>query len=415
MNATTSKKALGVRPLTYLLALVYFCSYLTRKNFAVVLQQVITETELSKDALSVILVTMTVTYGVGQLISGRLADRISPTAIISCGLFCATAINILVPILPFSVPLMAVLWGINGFAHSMLWPPIIRIMVVSCDDDSYGHAMVRVSQGCSVATIVLYLVAPMTISLFGSWKSIFVFSAAVGVGVTALWCVLSKRIRSDSPVSREGADTTQAKTGGFRLPRAALLPFVLIVLGIIMHGMLRDGIVTYMPTYLAETYAWSNEASIFSGIFPALFTMACFSIFGTLFSRFFKNEVFCSAVIFGIAALAAAILLLPLGKSGAIVSVLCMTLITGCMHGVNLMLITHVPKRFRKSGNVSTVAGLVNACTYVGEAVFTYGISVLAIHHGWKICLFACTIIAVLGLAFCLAATRPWQRFFEKN
>ncbi len=311
---------------------------------------------------------------------------------------------------------MAVLWGINGFAHSMLWPPIIRILVVNCDDDGYGHAMVRVCQGCSVATVLLYLTTPLTISLFGSWKAVFALSAAVGVGVTVLWGFLSRRIRNESPASAKAeVNNARAEKSGFRFPRTAILPFILIVLGVILHGMLRDGVATYMPTYLAETYDLSNEVSIFIGVFPALFSMACFSLCGTLFQKFFKNEVFCATVIFGVASVAASILLLPLGTGGAIISILCMTVITGCMHGVNLMLITHVPKRFRASGNVSTVAGLVNASTYIGEAVFTYGISVLAVHRGWKICLLVCLIIALAGVAFCLIASRPWKRFFEKN
>ena len=194
MKANESARPLSARALTYLLALVYFCSYMTRKNFAVALQQVITETGLSKDTLSVILVTMTVTYGAGQLVSGRLADRVRPASLILGGLACATTVNILVPILPFSVPLMAVLWGINGFAQAMLWPPIIRILVVNCDDAGYGHAMVRVCQGCSIATSALYLFTPLTISVFGSWRAMLLFSAAIGIGVTVLWGILGLSI-----------------------------------------------------------------------------------------------------------------------------------------------------------------------------------------------------------------------------
>ncbi len=414
MKSIQDRATLSGRALTYLLTLVYFCSYMTRKNFAVCLQQIITETGIPKDTLSVILVTMTVTYGIGQLISGRLADKIKPANIIFCGLLCATAVNLLVPILPFSVPLMAVLWGINGFAQSMLWPPIIRILVISCDDKGYGHAMVRVCQGCSVATVLLYLVTPLAISWFGSWRAVLVLSATIGVVVTALWGSLRNRIQSEPAESVSDTSESPRKKGGFRIPRAAIFPFLLIVIGIILHGMLRDGVATYMPTYLAETYGLSNEISIFSGVFPALFSMACFSLCGALFSRFFNNEVFCASVIFGVASVAAALLLLPLSKGGAILSIVCMTLMTGCMHGINLMLITHVPKRFRKSGNVSTVAGLVNSCTYVGEAAFTYGISVLAVKQGWRVCLFVCLAIALAGVVCCLLATRPWKRFFEK-
>ena len=168
-----------------------------------------------------------------------------------------------------------------------------------------------------------------------------------------------------------------------------------------------------MPTYLADVHGMSNQESILSGVFPAIFSIACFSISGALYRKFFTNEVICGAVVFGIAVLAAGVLFVLFGQS-TLVAMVCLTLITGCMHGVNLMLITHVPKRFKKHGNISTLAGLVNACTYVGEAIFMYGIAVIADRFDWRVCIGVCFAIAVLGTACCLIAARPWKKFYEK-
>ena len=416
MNSKKSRVFLTGKPLAYLLALVYFTSYMTRKNFATVLQQVVTDTGLAKDTLSVILVAMTVTYGVGQIVSGRLSDKFKPANMILYGLGLATVINLLFPLLPFSVPLMAILWGINGFAHALVWPPMIKILVANCDDAMYGYSVVRVYWGCSIATILLYLVAPLTISAGAGWKGIFFVSSAMGIGMILLWVVLKRRIfegTSEKPVST--VEPVKTKKKGAMLPRAAVLPFLLIAMGVILHGMLRDGVATWMPTYLAENHGMSNEVSIFSGVFPAIFSIVCFTVGGALYGKVFKNEVVCATAIFGLATASALILFLLYGKSNATVATVCLTAITGCMHGVNLMLVTHIPKRFKKSGNVSTMAGIVNACTYVGEAIFTYGFSMLATHFSWRICLFACLAIAALGMFCCLFATRPWKKFIEQE
>ena len=46
MNTAKTKSYITGKPLAYLLSLVYFTSYMTRKNFATVLQQVVTDTGL---------------------------------------------------------------------------------------------------------------------------------------------------------------------------------------------------------------------------------------------------------------------------------------------------------------------------------------------------------------------------------
>lgn len=413
MNTLTSKKTKRItgKPLAWLLTLVYFASYITRKNFATILQQVISETGLAKDTLSIVLVCMTIAYGVGQIVNGRLGDKFKPTNMIFCGMILATAVNLIFPFAAQSVLLMAILWTVNGYAQSMMWPPIVKILVSNCEDEMYGYSVVRISWGSSFATIALYFLAPLVIALTGTWKAMFFVSAAIGFSILIIWSFLKRRIESNPPQADLPTDSVPQKQ--FRIPRAALLPMVFIILGIIFQGMLRDGVATWMPTYLADVHGMSNQKSILSGVFPAIFSIACFSISGALYKRFFKNEVVCGAVIFGISVVAAGTLLLLFGKS-SVVAIICMTLITGCMHGTNLMLITHVPKRFKKHGNISTFAGIVNACTYVGEAIFMYGIAVIADRFDWRVCIGVCFGIALLGTLCVLLAARPWKRFYEK-
>lgn len=411
MNATKSN--VTGKSLAWLLTLIYFASYMTRKNFATILQQVITETGIDKDTISVVLVCMTITYGVGQIVSGRLGDKINPTNLIFCGLILATSVNLLFPFVSGSLVTMAILWGINGFAQSMMWPPIVKILVANCDDAMYGYSVVRISWGSSFATIALYVIAPLVIGVTGTWKAMFFISAAIGLGVLLFWFFIKRRVNVSMPVPEDAPASSAGAAPKFRIPKMAIFPMVFIILGIIFQGMLRDGVATWMPTYLAEVHNMGNEESIFSAVFPAIFSIICFSACGALYKKFFKNEVVCGGVVFGVAVLAAATLFILFGKS-SVVAIVCLTLITGCMHGVNLMLITHVPKRFKKHGNISTFAGIVNACTYVGEAIFTYGIAILAEHFDWRFSIGTCFVIALVGTSCCFIAARPWKKFTEQ-
>ena len=251
---TKTTKYITGKSLAWLLTLIYFTSYMTRKNFATVLQQVIAETGKAKDTLSIVLVCMTVAYGIGQIINGRLGDKIKPTNLIFCGLIMATGVNLLFPLISDSIVLMAILWGINGFAQSMMWPPIVKILVTNCDDDMYSYSVVRVSWGSSFATIALYLIAPLIISLSGTWKALCFVSATIGLVMCISWFFLKRNINT---LPAEGS-AQGGKKGGFSIPRPAIFPIIFIIHGIIFQGMLRDGVATWMPTYLVEIHGMSN-------------------------------------------------------------------------------------------------------------------------------------------------------------
>ena len=83
-------------------------------------------------------------------------------------------------------------------------------------------------------------------------------------------------------------------------------------------------------------------------------------------------------------------------------------------HGINLMLITHVPKRFKKYGNVSTLSGVLNSCTYVGASLSTYAVALLSERVGWRNTVGVWALMAMLGLLCCVLVSRPWRKMIKE-
>ena len=406
------KKMITGKKLAWLFAFVYFASYVTRINFAAVIQEVVTDTGFEKSALSVILVSMSVSYGIGQIINGRIGDKIKPQNLIFIGLITASTVNIVMPFAAGSIPLMCVLWTINGFAQSMMWPPIVKIMVSTMDDATYGDASVIVSLGSSMGTIFVYLTAPLIITLL-SWKFVLFFSSAIGIFSVILWAFLKNRVYDEKAVSLLKSKGSYAPQK-FKLPKRAIFPLIFIALAVVLQGMLRDGVTSWMPSLLSDTFKMGSSASILCTVSLSIFSMVAFILAGAFYKKFFRNEVACSAAIFAIATVAGLLLSL-LFNSGAVFAIVFMTLITGAVHGVNLMLIGHVPKRFKKYGNISTISGAINACTYVGAAIATYGVAKLSEVYGWQFTTLVWFAIAALGTVFCLIAMPKWKKFIKKK
>lgn len=393
--------------ITVLLILTYLVSYLTRVNFGAIISELETATGFLRSTLSMAVTGNFIAYGVGQIISGILGNRFSPKKLVSAGLIITTCMNFLIP-LCINPTVWGIVWCINGFAQSLMWPPLVRLMTTMFNDEEYKSVSSKVLFGGSVGTIVIYLISPVLIFLF-SWKAVFLFSAICGVLMLISWNAMLPEV---TYAAKEQTKTRSSKNGGMRA--VFDLMFFTIMVAIVLQGSLRDGVTTWMPSYIADTYHLSSVVSILTGVFLPLFGMICIQVASVLYVKRFKNPLQCSMVFFAGAAAMALLLYCFTGRS-AIISVVSSALLTGCMHGVHLILICMIPPFFKKNGNVSTVSGVLNACTYVGSAISTYGIALLSEKMGWHGTLLVWFCAALLGTLLCAVCVKPWSRKMESG
>lgn len=399
-----TQTGISVRRIAWLFCATYLISYLTRINFSTIISEIELSTGFPREQLSMSLTGLFVCYGIGQVISGKCGDRFSPKKMISVGLSVSTLVNLIIPICTNPWQMLAV-WCVNGFAQSFMWPPMVRLMVALLTQEEYISVNVKVAWGSSFGTVIMYLIAPALITLLG-WRSVFLFSACCGMIGIVLW----QKLAYDIPPEPAVVKTEHASGKKARIFSPVMLA---IMAAIILHGMLRDGVTTWVPTLITETYQISNVISILTGVVLPLFSILCYQVASILYKKYFTNPVLCSAVIFGTGAAAALVLYLCNGLS-PIVSALLAALLTGCMHGVNWVLIGMIPAFFRKTGSISTVSGALNACTYIGSALSTYGVAVLSQQVGWQGTILIWLLIAAGGAVICALNTKPWNQFQSK-
>lgn len=386
--------------ITLLLAATYMVSYVTRINFGAIVGEMAAATGISKSALSMSLTGSFICYGAGQLLSGALGDKLSPKRLVSLGLGVSSLMNLLIPLCGDPWMMLAV-WCVNGLAQAFMWPPMVKIMTGLLSAEEYKQAVTKVSWGSSVGTILIYLLAPVTITA-ASWQGVFYISAALGVVMLVLWNILATDVEV-----KKGKVTTQESAAKLLLSPMMLL----ILLAIILQGMLRDGITTWMPSLISESFGLSNAVSILTGVLLPVFSILSFQAANWLYSKKITNPLSCSALLFGLGSVCAVLLYLCFGRSVAGSALLCAAL-TGCMHGVNLMLICMLPPFFSGYGNTAAVSGILNSCTYVGSAISTYGIAALSGNIGWKNTVLLWFFIALAGSILCFACKKPWKRRF---
>ena len=410
------------KKITWVLALIYFASYLLRKNFSVMLAAIV-ESGFDTVALGIVGSAMTVSYGVGQIINGVLSDKIKPEAMLTVGLVFSSVCNFAMYFCT-TIPLMAVIWFFNGFAQSMLWPPIVRLMATYMNDIEYGYAAVRISCASSLATILLYILAPAFLA-FLDWRGVIVCIGFVGLVITVLWVIFGTRIFKTDTIESDGfmnekklltSDESKEKP----LSLTVYLMTLPILIAIILQGALRDGVGDWMPTFMADAFKLDVGSAIATGVIPCAFSIVSFYLFDIFYRKFFRSEISCAGVIFASAAVVSAILLLinllvPTGWIAVVISVILIAAIVVSIHGVNLMRVVMLPKQFAKSGRVSAFSGLLNSATYVGAAIALPVFPAIRNNFGWNATIGAWGIISIVGAVVCLASMILWKKSADKG
>lgn len=401
MQKITDKRQ--VNALAVLFSLTYMVSYLTRINFAAIILEMVDKTGIPKSMLTMSLTGSFIFYAVGQFVSGVCGDKFSPKKLVALGLIVTASMNFLIPLCQNHIP-MLIFWSINGFAQAFMWPPIVKMMAVLFDADNYKSVALKVSWGSSIGTMLTYFIAPLIISVL-SWKFVFVFSGTVAVIMLLFWLKFSVETGVQVVSKTQNEKENNIKNIFFN-------PLVITILFIIiLMGMLKDGVSTWMPSYIAETYNLSNVVSILTGVVLPVFATLCFQGSDILHKRLIKNPLTCCGAFFGLGFAFAVLLIFTSGNS-AVASVIGAAVLTGSMHGANLMLITMLPPYFQKYGKVSTASGLLNCCTYIGSALSTYVVALFADIYGWGFNLITWLFIALSGAVLSFACSKNFSKKF---
>jgi OPA family glycerol-3-phosphate transporter-like MFS transporter len=398
--------------------MVYFVSYFSRKDFAAVMAGMITDGAIGRANAGLVGTMLFIFYGVGQLVSGYLGDKIRPKYLIMMGLSVTGMCNAMMPVVPEGA--MIAVWGLNGLAQAMLWPPIVKILAHYLDHDTYVTAHLAVTSAAHVATVLLYVFVPICLS-FMSWHTVFVCAAALAFLSMAIFAIAMRFILPESaePVSH-AAKKSEDKGGEGERSILAILKdsgvFTIFVC-IVVLGFLRDGIESWLPMLYSEAFGRDvSESTLVSMILP-IFSILSIALVTPLHKKgVFKNEVVGTAILFGLSLVAAVPLVFFVNMDGSffgIAALLLTAFICAAMHGANFLLISCLPGRFARFGRAATVSGVCNSCVYIGAAISTYGIALISEEMGWSLTIASWCIILVVGIVFAALSHKKYKRAFD--
>lgn len=370
----------------------------------------------SKSQLGAVVTALFISYGVGQLISGFLGDRFSPKPLVTIGLCVSALCNLCIFTSNAYWQLLAV-WFVNGFSMSLLWSPILKVFTLYMPKDYLRQCCFKIQSSVALGTCCTYVLASVLLVRF-NWRLIFLIASIL----LACACILWNRLLSDlqkhvTPVQYEPVTPAESEAR----QAAMIIDFKQVLLksglpcmliAILMMGILKDGIMTWIPQLITDSFAVTSSFSIFlSALLPLVNLIG---IWGAkkIHEASQQDDIKTSAILY-LLSLSSLVLLATFGTKQLVLCLILFAVVTSSMLGINTILVSVLPTYFAPFNKVSTVAGILNSTMYLGSALCGYGLGKFTDSFGWTQTLWLLVFFAALGLVTCLLPTKPWKKFKE--
>ena len=392
--------------------LIYASAYYGRTCYSSAMTVIISDGIYSKSQIGLVGTAFFVCYGVGQILSGVIGDRVNPFSMVLTGI-AGSGICCFLMAASKNITVMTALWGVNGIAQSMLWAPLLRIFSQTINENLREKAILNIALSLPVGTVCAYLSSTFIIK-YSSWNNILI-CAGIIIFIALLFgvCCFVYSSKNISKVYEPVDKNSIGNRGNFKslLVSSGLIA---ILVPSFLHGMMRDGITNWVPTMITEEYGVLPSFSVFLTVVLPVFNAFGAYIVTPLYKKLNCNEMK-TAGICSLLALVPMSLLLFIGKLPVIIAVVLLAVTTMLMYSLNYLIVSRVPVKFAKSGYTSTVTGLLNSFAYIGCAVSSYGFGAVSQKQGWTAVIFIWIVSAALTSIFAFGINKKWKKYYESD
>ena len=409
----------GAGFLIFLVWLVYATSYLGKVNYSSNITQIIDFYHISKAEAGLPPTLFFFAYGSGQVVNGLLCKRYPIRLTISLSMILSSLLNLVIAV-SSNFEIVKWLWMVNGFALSLLWPTLIRLLSESLAKTELTKSSVVIGTTVASGTLTIYALGALYAYL-GHFKLSFYTAAFADLLVALVWLfsykkatnmALAQKAREDTSAEQETAEEIVRTSKS--MPKAILLSTVFLCLFAVVTNLVKDGLITWVPSVLKESYSLPDTLAILlTLVIPvvAIFGNAFALALHKKFSDYVSQGCFCFAVISGILG----IILWSLGAKNMVAMLISLLFTSLFASSINSMITAIYPIFMRSQLNSGMFAGILNGFCYLGSTISSYGLGFVADRHGWTgvfwlllgLCLFTCFLWLIYRILRSVIANKP--------
>ena len=364
--------------------IAYTSIYIARLNLSMASPALKEAGILTTEQLGLLGSVFSVVYAAGRLVNGIISDRKPPWLMISAGLATAGVANLMIGLFP-PFPGILLLWSANGFAQSMLWSAVLRVVSALYSEAEAKKKSALMVTSVAAGNILGILVSLAVIDRWGvRWA--FVIPGAVTL-VLAFAAFLALRRIPDSGPAPAGHISLFRLLQDRQLQTAAC-PAAL-------HGLMRDNVTLWMTVFFVDRYGVQlNRTAGFVLLIPVLGFIGrilypvCYRLCGNQEHKVSQ---------YGFLLCAASSALLCFSRLPPAAAMISLSLIYAAVSLINTSFLSIYPIRFASCGNIASVSGLMDFVTYLGAGIGSLAYGFVIRQWGYMPMFFSWAILSVLS------------------
>lgn len=394
---------------------VYFISYIGRLNYSASMIEIGISEGFSLSQLGGIVTAFFISYSIGQLVSGIAGDKFSPKYLVSIGLIVSAVCNFSMASCGQYIP-MIIFWFINGFALAFIWPPMLKLFSMYMDAKTLYKASFSIQTSVALGTCAAYLLSSTLIHFF-RWKTVFWCAALLLIITAIVWHInitkVQQKCTANQGSRKENMDTTEKNEVHINDNLKSIMVksgLITLLFAIIIMGFLKDGVMTWIPQYITDTFKTDVSFSIFLSSILPLVNLGGIYVAKWINDKNNKNDLMTTIILYFISLISLALLVM-VGQYNIYITVILFAFVTSCMLGINTILVNVVPTYFARYNKISTIAGVTNCATYLGSAICGYGLGSFSEKYGWEATRILLLVVCGLAIISCVLSLKKWKKF----
>ncbi len=329
-------------------------------------------------------------YGIGQLINGRIGDKVKARYMISLGLFLSGVTNFIFANYASASPILAtVIYGMTGYFLSMIYGSITKVVA---ENTELVYAT-RCSLGYTFASFFGSPMAGVAAASL-SWQGVFIVSTAALVIMAFICFFVFILYERKGIVKYNRFKINNEKKGGSikLLIKNHIIKFTIISM---LTGIVRTTVVFWMPTYISQHLGFSADSA------ATVFTAATFVISFTTFIAVFVYEKLkrnMNKTILIMFSLATLFFVLTYLIHQPVLNIVFLILAIMSSNSCSTMLYSRYCPGLRDTGLVSSVTGYIDFISYMSAAVSTKLFANAAVTIGWGNLILVWSFLMAIGV-----------------
>lgn len=338
-------------------------------------------------------------YSAGQLVNGYIGDIIQPKVMVITGLFLTAISNLLIGGF-LEKRYIVLIWGINGFAQSMLWGPLLRCISQHFSNERKPFIASFLVSSVGIGSVLGVFLATIAIHYYNIRYAFLIpgFIALLALAVVFFFF---------HPAPQKHTVQSKSLTALF----TPNLLFLLIPA--MFHGVLKDNINLWAADYFMKTFSVDLVTMAFY-----VFAIPLLSLFGRLlyplvFRHCRRQEHLVS--IFSLSLTTISLIPLCFTKISMIPAAVCLCIAAAAISIVNTSFLSIYPMRYQNCGGVSKVVGLMDFATYLGAGISSSIYGIFLETHTYSNMYFSWIILTILAIIILVMIYKKERTSYERK